>query len=517
MRLRDFILLGFVALFVGACSDTTSTLVDDSEDDVLFSSNSKGKSSSSRNVDTENPASEIDEDCIGESGKPWDGTTAKEFACGSGTKLSPYVILTAEQLAHLSFVVGAKDKDYLEKYYKLGADIILNGGKVIDENGGLVADSAKLHKWTPIGNSSIAFAGSFDGDGHTISGMFINTTSTHNGLFGNSSGTIQNLTVENGWVSGGDNTASVVGYNKGMVSNAVNKGSVVGIKECTGGVVGQSYTNVYKARTKVDKSTNKGFVTGGTAVGGVVGCVQNSDLSTLLNEGVIEGSIRVGGIVGSAKNGSVSAQNLVNKGEISATENVGGVMGICGGGGTGKCYDNVYLCEKVENAQNYGKIIGKNFVGGVLGMLCGGKSSGMTNSANVEGEKYVAGIAGFAGFSTTSSMYNVGDNFGKTRVGGVFGYNHEGITSSAYSTGKVDGDSLVGLMIGYNYNTTMADYYYLKQGEQEPFGLNDGGGVATSKTDSEMKSDEFAELLGENFTYDPEVNNGYPILKWKSE
>ena len=114
-------------------------------------------------------------------------------------------------------------------------------------------------------------------------------------------------------------------------------------------------------------------------------------------------------------------------------------------------------------------------------------------------------------------MYNKGDVYGNDYVGGIFSYNKEGVTSSAYSTGKVDGDSLVGLMIGYNYNTTMADYYYLEQGEQEPFGLNNGGGVATPKTVDEMKSDDFAELLGEEFTYDTDVNDGYPVLKWEME
>ena len=72
-------------------------------------------------------------------------------------------------------------------------------------------------------------------------------------------------------------------------------------------------------------------------------------------------------------------------------------------------------------------------------------------------------------------------------------------------------------MIGYNYNTTMADYYYLEQGEQEPFGLNNGGGVATPKTADEMKSDNFAELLGDDFVYDSGLNDGYPVLKWEKE
>ena len=106
---------------------------------------------------------------------------------------------------------------------------------------------------------------------------------------------------------------------------------------------------------------------------------------------------------------------------------------------------------------------------------------------------------------------------GKNYVGGIFSYNKEGVTNSAYSTGKVDGDSLVGLMIGYNYNTTMADYYYLKQGNQEPFGQNNGGGVATPKTESEMKSADFAKLLGDDFVYDSGLNDGYPVLVWEKE
>ena len=133
------------------------------------------------------------------------------------------------------------------------------------------------------------------------------------------------------------------------------------------------------------------------------------------------------------------------------------------------------------------------------------------------GEGGTGGIVSSMSYTTSKSLYNVGDVFGSTYVGGIAGYNQEGVTSSAYSTVKVDGDSLVGLMIGYNYNTTMADYYYLKQGEQEPFGLNNGGGVATPKSADEMKSEEFAELLGDDFVYDSGLNDGYPVLKWEKE
>ena len=171
----------------------------------------------------------------------------------------------------------------------------------------------------------------------------------------------------------------------------------------------------------------------------------------------------------------------------------------------------------MENANNDAHVSGKYYVGGVLGFACGGRVNSLSNTANIEGTYGTAGVIGSAAYVTSSALYNTGDIYGEVYVGGIFSYNKEGVTNAAYSTGKVNGDSLVGLMIGSNYNTTMADYYYLKQGEQEPFGLNDGGGVATPKTSKEMKFPDFAELLGEDFVYDSGVNNGYPILKWETD
>ncbi|MBP5248284.1 MAG: hypothetical protein J6Z31_10590, partial [Fibrobacter sp.] len=167
---------------------------------VLSSSSAAGSSQSKNSSSSEDQNLS---ECVGTPGVPWDGTTAKKFACGSGTKFSPYIILTAEQLALLSFATGAQDEDYVGKYFKLGADILLSDKSLINEQGDLIADSSSLEKWTPIGNSKVVFTGYFDGDGHTVSGMFINTTSTHNGLFGYNRGTIENVTVTNSWVKGG--------------------------------------------------------------------------------------------------------------------------------------------------------------------------------------------------------------------------------------------------------------------------------------------------------------------------
>ena len=173
-------------------------------------------------------AAGLGEDCVGEAGIPWDGTTAKTFACGSGTALGPYVIVTAEQLAHFSFVVNSGDKNVSGKYFKLGADIALNEGVLLGADGKLVGDPDSLLNWTPIGNDDVAFDGVLDGDGHVVSGMFIDATGPNNGLFGNVSGTVRNVTVEDSWVRGGKYTGGIVGKNVGTVENATNRATVSG-------------------------------------------------------------------------------------------------------------------------------------------------------------------------------------------------------------------------------------------------------------------------------------------------
>lgn len=514
MRYSLFGFLGIVAMLV-ACTQTVSAPKDDDESSEISSSSKKGTSSDSKSDDKESSGSteNLDEECVGEAGEPWDGTTAKDFACGAGTKLSPYIILTAEQLAKLSFIVGSNDKAYQGKYYKLGADIQLNEGKIIDDKGALVGDSTKLHKWTPIGNSSVAFTGNFDGDGHSVSGMFINTTSTHNGLFGNSSGIVLNLLVENSWVQGGSATAGIIGNLKGngSLSNSVNRASVFGTGTVTGGIIG-SYESAHDKKGTVENVENQGVVTGSKNVGGVIGTGSSIKISDARNYAEVVGSNNVGGIAASLGSNS-ELKNGSNFARITGKEYTAGIVGFFG---YSYCPASANY-GSMQNVLNRGVIVGTNYTAGVVGQALCVTITESANTDSIVANKYSAGIIGHAKRSKVESVYNKGAVFGSTNVGGIIGYNEEGVTSSAYSTGKVDGDSLVGLMIGYNYNTTMADYYYLKQGEQEPFGLNNGGGVATPKSTDEMKSNDFAELLGNEFIYDSELNDGYPILKWEKE
>ena len=514
MRKALFAILGMAAMFA-ACSQTVSASSNDDEEksSAENSSNSKGSDNGSSGSDGFEEV--LDEDCVGESGKPWDGTTAKEFACGSGTKLSPFIILTAEQLAHLSFVVNANDKNFSGKYYKLAADIKLNDGKVIDDKGGLVGDSTKLHKWTPIGNSSVAFDGTFDGNGHTVSGMFINTTSSHNGLFGNSSGTVSNVTVDNSWVKGGSATAGILGNLKGtgILKGSTNRASIIGTGDVTGGVIG-SYESVCCSKVgNVENVENTGFVSGAKNVGGIIGSGQNIRISEAINNGEVIGTSNTGGVAGNLGSNSV-LNKAFNSAKISGKEHTAGISGYLG------YWLNCGTNNKqatLTNSINSGEINGEKYAAGIIGKNECSSNKDVANTAKIVGKNYVAGLFGYVKNSATDNGYNVGDIYGNIYVGGISAYNEVGVSQSIYSTGKVDGDSLVGLMIGYNYNTTMADYYYLKQGNQEPFGLNNGGGVATPKNESEMKSADFAKLLGDDFTYDSGLNDGYPILAWEKE
>lgn len=515
MRYPLFGILGFAVIFA-VCSCTVTPPSQD--DESSSTSDSEGKENNSKSKDDKKKQSshseeESEEDCEGESDEPWDGTTAKEFACGAGTKLSPYIIKTAEQLAHLSFVVNANEKDYQGKYYKLGADIKLNKGNVIDKKGALVGDSAKLHKWTPIGNSSVPFTGNFDGDGYTISGMFINTTSTHNGLFGNSSGTVQNLTIENSWVSGGDATAGIVGNLKDVafIRNVVNKASVIGINNVIGGIVGSYETVCCNKTGTIENVENHGFITGSKTVGGIIGKGGNLRIVNARNYAEVVGTSYTGGIAGELEANSIM-DSSANYAKITGKDYTAGIAGYLG---------YAYSCNSdnkrgtLSNSKNVGDIEGEKYTAGLVGKSECTKNLNVANDAKIIGSTYTAGLFAYAKNSITESAYNTGDIFGSVYVGGIAGDNEEGVTSSAYSTGKVDGDSLVGLMIGYNFNTTMADYYYLERGEQEPFGLNNGGGVATPKTSKEMKSENFAELLGEEFVYDSDLNDGYPVFNWE--
>lgn len=182
-------------------------------------------------------------------GKVWDGKVATDFAGGSGTAEDPYQIANGAQLAKLAQDVKG-GKNYARTYFVLTADILLNDisdWKNWDES------TEGLNRWTPIGNNSQPFTGTLDGDGHSVSGIYINSTEIYQGLVGylGSGRTLQNLGVKASYIKGGYSVGGVCGRNDGTVNNCYNTGSVTGSND-VGGLCGQNYatvTNCYYLNT----------------------------------------------------------------------------------------------------------------------------------------------------------------------------------------------------------------------------------------------------------------------------
>ena len=389
-----------------------------------------------------------------------------------GSKDHPYEIFTATQLENFRDLVngeGAQTAD-TDAHAKLMNNIDLK------DVCGLALDDGQPVSWTPIGNDAHQYIGTFDGNGKTISGLYINnSTADYQGLFGyvGSSGKVQDLSVS-GSVSGpdsgtGNRVGGVVGYNNGgTVTGCIfsGSGSVSG-GWYVGGVVGEN-------RGTVENCHNAGKVSGSNTVGGVVG--DNSGIVTnCYNTDSVSGpdsgnSNQVGGVVGQ-NHGSVT--NCYNTGTVSDGGNssaVGGVVG-CNQGGS------------VQNCYNTGEVSGNSsFVGGVVGWNIGN----VTNCYNTDSIT-VTGSGG--------------------RVGGVVGDNYSSVTN-CYNTGKVsDPDSgnsnSVGGVVGSNsFSATVTNCYFLQDTAESGIGKNEGSDTATAteKDDTAFHSGEVAWRLQDGQT-----------------
>ena len=266
---------------------------------------------------------------------------------------------------------------------------LVNGGKT-DASAILTADiDLNNQLWDPIGNSSRPYRGTFNGNGHTISGLTINdSTADYQGLFGYVSGTVKNLTVS-GTVIGRMYVGGIAGQNLGNVINCAFSGSVKGSGSIVGGVVGHNY---------------------------IGGSVTNS-----YNTGEVSGSDHVGGVVG-LNNSSASVENCYNTGSVNGSGNsVGGVVGDNSG--------------TVENCYNTGSVSGNSYVGGVVGWNASGtvKNCYNTGAVNSSGN-YVGGVAGYNS-GTVENCYNTGTVSDGITSGGVVGQNSGSVTNCYFLTG----------------------------------------------------------------------------------
>ena len=247
--------------------------------------------------------------------------TASQPSEGDGSKGNPYIITKAAELAWFRDQVnGGK----FSKCAKLTADIDL-------KDFCHAADASKKElSWEPIGNYSKKYAGTFDGNGHTISNLYIKVQRQGVGFFGYmEDGTIKNIVFDNAQVE-----------NTGNNSNF----------PLTGIVVGAAYGTLQNLKTLKNCSVKSGAKT----LGGIAGTITRS-CSNLENNATVSGTCEVGGIAGSFK-ASGTLSSCVNNGMVTENE-----FGYCGGIVSSLHYGTIVDCA------NYGNVIGTVNIGGIVG------------------------------------------------------------------------------------------------------------------------------------------------------
>ena len=233
------------------------------------------------------------------------GGTINTLITGSGTETDPYQISTAEGLKWFRDKVNdAKNEEETKICAVLMNDIVLNDG-TFDANGTYTSGSSgkTAEEWTPIGkyandNDKTPYTGTFDGQGHTIKGLYVNSASdTCVGLFGYLEGAaVRNLTVD-GYVQGLGAAGGIAGYaSNAAIENCSNHCSVLGgSNRNSGGIAGININgakiidcyNVGTIRDSVDAHYH----------GGIAG-YNNGTVSNCYNVGTISGSVNGGEIVG---------------------------------------------------------------------------------------------------------------------------------------------------------------------------------------------------------------------------
>jgi len=353
---------------------------------------------------------------------------------GSGNKLWVMVEGSTRPFLYSEYSTSIHNAHQLQLMaYDLGASYTLSANVDASETSGSNASGMwTTSGFSPVGNSTVAFSGSLDGQSHTIADLTINRSSTDNvGLFGEISGNINNLGLVGGSVSGYGGVGGLVGTNNGSISNAYASGSVTGVAN-VGGLVAINSGSISNAYAS-------GSVSGAVYVGGLVG-FNNGTISNAYATGSVAGSNHVGGLVGRNNSGSISTAHAT--GSVAGADNVGGLVG----GNYGSISTSVAI----------GAVSGTASVGGLVGYTEGSISGSSAHGA-VTGDTNVGGLVGttqgsvvidasFAVGAVTGTDSQVGGLVGELRVSGS-------VTNSSATSGAVQGLNNVGGLVGSNHGS----------------------------------------------------------------
>ncbi len=321
------------------------------------------------------------------------------------------------------------------------ADAILVDNIVVN-SGAMSADAADARVWNTIGykNSTsdyVAYNGTFDGNGKSVSGLYYNQDETvadqYIGLFGviGEDGVVRNVSLENTYFCGRYWVGGIAGLNQGTISGCSSAATVETYQQKnTGGIAGESSGTI-------DSCVNTGNVSGIQYVGGIVGKISGA-VTNCTNSGTVgctdnKGSF-MGGIVGNAT-GVTTIENCYNTGNVTGKSDMGGVGGILGH------VNGDSAAVTVSHCYNTGDITGDNGVGGIVGLVEQGTvdiddcyNTGKISAKEGKKATFAGGIAGrvVTAESTIDDCYNVGTVEANRQVGGIVGGEGAVITNCYY-------------------------------------------------------------------------------------
>ena len=321
-------------------------------------------------------------------------TTDKYDVDGDGKMDEAYEIGNAGQLYWFAGLVNGTLTDGTAQNLKanavLTADITVNE-KLLEnidtDKDGNVTNGNSFRAWRPMGSKWNVCAGIFDGDKHSICGLYANPYDTsisaayagkdYIGLFGvqSGSGVIRNVGIRDSYIRGSYYIGSICGFNNGgTIQNCDSTAAVYG-QSYLGGICGRSYIG-----SKIENCHNAGNIHGNNLyIGGI--CGQNYfTIENCYNSGNVEGKEQVGGIVGSNKkiNGNWKMADCYNRGNVSGESYIGG---ICGDNDSGL----------IENCYSQATASGTIDVGGI----CGYSVNGTFEKLYYDADLYTGGALGY--------------------------------------------------------------------------------------------------------------------------
>ena len=305
-------------------------------------------------------------------------------------------------------------------------------------------DLASIDNWTPIALPEYymphwigGFTGTYEGNNFTISNLTINRPDEdYQGLFGSISpnSTVKNLKLTNVNITGKDNVGGLIGFNnEGAVLNCSVTGKVSGNNNI-GGVVGYNY-----GCATVSGSSSASTVNGNACIGGVVGYNSYSDydngskVENSYSTGNITGGTAIGGLIG-VNSGSTVSYSYATGNVTGDARSVGGLVGIS--------FSNIWAGMSPRSTITYCYATGN-----------------VTSTTNYYDNFAYGGLVGWLIKTTVSDCYATGNVTGSEKeIGGLVGeMNEEAILKNSYATGTVSGSYMLGGLSGAMYGTVDAD------------------------------------------------------------